>query len=764
MRARSKGKECTEREGARRDAGSRTRALERVYETPRAREGTPRAPAGLAGLEQLGGLELEHEAQAQQESEREVTTLRRITDGIVLEGLPADKPVAGLNPFTTVAGTEFWPTDGSPPEITGYDAFGNIQWYPLFGGGGGVTVASAGSPIAVSAGPAFLVGYSIPGQALGDVAYYNGVAWVRLPAGAPGDVLTVTAGAPAWVAPSGGASVLAGDGIGVSGGPAYTVSVAVPGQANGDLLARVGGAWVRVPVGTAGQVLTVVAGLPAWAASGGGGVTLTGGDGILVTGGPAYTATFGFVGEQSGDIAYCQAPGSWARLQKGNNNDVLNTTLGFPTWNPTGAFQQFDFYLAGFSGNDGNDGLTPATAVKTVARCFELMPSVITGQVIVHTAPEPIFETVTANWSAPERKGQNAKWVLFDAPLSLVPLAPPLDTVTGGTQGSGVTFGQITVAGPLVVGALAGKIVEFLTGANTGKRYRVADNGLAFYTFCSALLFPPAIGDTFRTVEESVQLFLAPPTPTPGFVPFGGVTFSGFAIQTATSILVIAAPFGLNCCSLRDVTGTVVVANRGNISTANELLSPTPSIGFSPECGPDLASPIFVRDGARLDFTGFRSLSVVTGITGAVIEQTNGYYAATGAIDLRNSNGTLTNIVAAAPSNNPFLNVREQSTCSVSEMEIANGAGDGIVVQRNSYFDGFGIIGIGNVGTGLVVARSSRASIPDAGVTTTITGGLGDCLVGANAGPSTWAQILGGLVADVTDTTAAVPTYCAVQV
>jgi hypothetical protein len=45
----------------------------------------------------------------------------------------------------------------------------------------------------------------------------------------------------------------------------------VGSAANGDILIRSGGAWTRLAVGSNGQVLTVASGLPAWAASSGGG-------------------------------------------------------------------------------------------------------------------------------------------------------------------------------------------------------------------------------------------------------------------------------------------------------------------------------------------------------------------------------------------------------------------------------------------------------------------------------------------------------------
>jgi len=91
-----------------------------------------------------------------------------------------------------------------------------------------------------------------PGSlAAGDLMYYNGTAWVRLPisGASTGFLLGVSAGnLPEWQKTS---------------GRPWLYSPA--GAAVGDLMYHNGTDWVRLPVGTTGQRLTVAAGLPAWA-------------------------------------------------------------------------------------------------------------------------------------------------------------------------------------------------------------------------------------------------------------------------------------------------------------------------------------------------------------------------------------------------------------------------------------------------------------------------------------------------------------------
>ena len=88
------------------------------------------------------------------------------------------------------------------------------------------------------------------GPVKGDILFYDGAAWTRLPAGVAGEVLQ-TAGVgfdPLWAADGG---------IPAPGGPIH-----------GDLLYYSGTDWVRLPAGTSGQFLkTLGVANPAWAAA-----------------------------------------------------------------------------------------------------------------------------------------------------------------------------------------------------------------------------------------------------------------------------------------------------------------------------------------------------------------------------------------------------------------------------------------------------------------------------------------------------------------
>jgi len=124
---------------------------------------------------------------------------------------------------------------------------------------GGVGNISFGNPISGDGSQLTGVGLAVGGGAVtaGDVLYYDGTEWTRLPKGTAAQVLKMNSGAtaPEW-------------GTDTSG-------IAVPASsAAGDILYYDGSNYVRLAKGTAGQQLAINAGAtaPEWVtASGGGG-------------------------------------------------------------------------------------------------------------------------------------------------------------------------------------------------------------------------------------------------------------------------------------------------------------------------------------------------------------------------------------------------------------------------------------------------------------------------------------------------------------
>lgn len=178
-----------------------------------------------------------------------------------------------------------------------------------------------------------------PGQAEGDQIVNIAGVWELVPAGATGKIWKMGNDYPGWEDETPGAITLQttapiAGGSGVPGS-AFTLSFAVASEANGDILARIGGAWTRLAAGTNTHVLTMVAGAPAWAAASGGGVptsrTLQGTSPIAIGG--AYTPqdltadrviTFAIASEAQGDLVY-RGASAWTRLGAGTAGNVLKT-------------------------------------------------------------------------------------------------------------------------------------------------------------------------------------------------------------------------------------------------------------------------------------------------------------------------------------------------------------------------------------------------------------------------------------------------------
>lgn len=120
-------------------------------------------------------------------------------------------------------------------------------------------------------------------------------------------------------------------------------------------------------VGSNGQVLTVVAGVPAWANAAGGGVTSfqtslsgltpsTATTGVVTLAGTLGATSGGtsFSTYATGDIIYASASNTLSKLTAGTNGFVLTLASGVPTWAASSGG------VASFSA--GTTGLTPSTA------------------------------------------------------------------------------------------------------------------------------------------------------------------------------------------------------------------------------------------------------------------------------------------------------------------------------------------------------------------------------------------------------------------
>ena len=128
-----------------------------------------------------------------------------------------------------------------------------------------------------------------PMTTVGDMIYEgSGPTAVRLPIGSTNQVLTVVGGIPSWQTPSsGGVTTISFGSTGLTPSTATSGAVTVAGTlgatsggtsqstyTTGDILyASASNTLTKLPIGTAGQVLSVAGGVPSWAASTSSGVS-----------------------------------------------------------------------------------------------------------------------------------------------------------------------------------------------------------------------------------------------------------------------------------------------------------------------------------------------------------------------------------------------------------------------------------------------------------------------------------------------------------
>lgn len=166
-------------------------------------------------------------------------------------------------------------------------------------------------------------------------------ATTRLPIGAPGEVLTVVAGTASWEPGGGGAvdsvngqtGVVVLDSTDVGAQPIATIDAA------GDLYVGTGpDATTRLPIGSAGEVLTVVAGLPSWEPGGGGAVdSVNGQTGVVVLTASDVGAQPIATIDAAGDLYVGTGPDATTRLPIGSAGEILTVVAGTPSWEPAPA-------------------------------------------------------------------------------------------------------------------------------------------------------------------------------------------------------------------------------------------------------------------------------------------------------------------------------------------------------------------------------------------------------------------------------------------
>lgn len=155
-------------------------------------------------------------------------------------------------PSAYYAGVFYWATDTLDLYVC-YDTGSGYAWKDT-SAAGNITINTTAPLTGGGVGVLFTLGVSV-GTVAGTVAAGDDPRIVN----AVPNTRTLTGSSPITVA---------GDNLPHNLSANRTVGFAVPGETNGDLFARLGGLWTRLPVGAPGDVLTVAGALPVWAPPG----------------------------------------------------------------------------------------------------------------------------------------------------------------------------------------------------------------------------------------------------------------------------------------------------------------------------------------------------------------------------------------------------------------------------------------------------------------------------------------------------------------
>jgi len=170
-------------------------------------------------------------------------------------------------------------------------------------------------------------------------------------------------------------------------------------------------------------------------------------------------------------------------------------------------------YLSGANGNDANDGLTPATAVATFGRVWELLPLYVQQPFVVHIGAHggggyayelPPDDRFFAEGAFIVLYGDGAGQAGEDGFVE----------VASGVAGASTNSLQLELAVATTLDNYRHLIIEFTTGVAAGYRRTVRDNSttVCYYTAATeniSATLTPAPGDSYRILRQSVQINLA---------------------------------------------------------------------------------------------------------------------------------------------------------------------------------------------------------------------------------------------------------------
>ena len=167
-----------------------------------------------------------------------------------------------------------------------------------------------------------------------------------------------------------------------------------------------------------------------------------------------------------------------------------------------------DFYVKDVGGNDSNDGLTPATALKTITAVVPKIPYLVKNRIIIHVGDHSAAGYEVPEFGAHDMQGH----------LSLIGDGAGTGdgwTETLASEAAAVGTDETKVVsstGGHTIDAFLGHTMLYETGDCAGYQRHVHSNTATDFlpvVDTDQLGLSPASGDTFRVVRPSVKLDLS---------------------------------------------------------------------------------------------------------------------------------------------------------------------------------------------------------------------------------------------------------------
>lgn len=304
-------------------------------------------------------------------------------------------------------------------------------------------------------------------------------------------------------------------------GSTFTLSWGFTGEALGDLAYRGVSEWERRAIGAPGDVLTVVAGIPTWAAPAGG-TPYYAGTGLTLSGGDTFNVDYGIVagtaleGSQDGNYVHIAGPETITGIKTFDAAPVLGVAIPLNVDTGGGVIPVYQYS----SGHEFGGGSAPMMIVGTTSSEMR------TGTVVRY-----VQSTTTHSWYVPTGLKMTLANGLHVGTTVVSRSNGEVGAATGFVQGTGARTAstsldlQSTAAGALLnrlttvqrdaIGTPATSLLIFNTTTNrfeyyTGTAWKpITEGGMSIYVAGAAGMGPGGTDPQYATLAAMQAAMVA---------------------------------------------------------------------------------------------------------------------------------------------------------------------------------------------------------------------------------------------------------------